>query len=61
MRTIGTVLLIVGMMVAAGSGNDCDGKCMEQANDLWTTLLVASAGLFAMIVGVLAIFSAERT
>ena len=61
MRTIGTILLIVGMMVAAGSGNDCDGACMEQANDLWTTLLVASAGLFAMIVGVLAIFSADRT
>ena len=58
---IGSILLIVGIMMAAGSAGDCDGKCMEQANDLWTTLLVASAGLFAMIVGVLAIFSAERT
>ena len=60
MRTIGTILLIVGMMVAAGSAGDCDGKC-GPGNDLGTMLMVASAGIFAMIVGVLAIFSAERT
>jgi hypothetical protein len=60
MKTIGFILIMVGMMVAAGSGNDCDGRCMEQANDLGTMLMVAGAGLFAMFVGVLAVFSADR-
>ena len=60
MKTIGFALIIVGMIVAAGSGNDCDGRCMEQANDLGTTLVVAAAGLLAMLIGVLAVFNAER-
>lgn len=60
MKAIGFVLIVVGMMVAAGSGNDCDGRCMEQANDLGTTLMVAAAGLFAMLVGALAVFNADR-
>jgi len=60
MKAIGFILIVVGMMVAAGSGNDCDGRCMEQANDLFTTLMVAGAGLFAMAVGALAVFHAER-
>jgi hypothetical protein len=59
-QTIGFILIVVGMMVAAGSANDCDGACMEQANDLGTMLIVAAAGLFAMLVGALAVISAER-
>jgi len=59
-QAIGFTLIVVGMMVAAGSAGDCDGKCMEYANDLGTMLMVAGAGLFAMIVGVLAVFSADR-
>ena len=60
MKAIGFILIVVGMMVAAGSGNDCDGKCMEQANDLGTMLMVAAAGLFAMAVGALAVFIADK-
>ena len=60
MKAIGFILIVVGMMVAAGSANDCDGRCMEQANDLGTTLMVAAAGVFAMIVGALAVFSAQN-
>jgi hypothetical protein len=60
MKTIGFILIVVGMMVAAGSANDCDGKCMEQANDTLTMLMVAGAGLFAMLVGALAVFSARN-
>jgi hypothetical protein len=59
-QTIGFILIVVGMMVAAGSGGDCDGKCMDQANSLGTMLMVAAAGLFAMLVGVLAVFSAQN-
>ena len=57
---IGVTLIIVGMMVAAGSANDCDGACVDQANDLGTMLMVAAAGVFAMIVGALAVFSAQN-
>ena len=58
-QTIGFTLIVVGMMVAAGSANDCDGRCMAQANDTLTMLMVAGAGLFAMLVGALAVFSAR--
>ena len=61
MKAIGFILIVVGMMVAAGSANDCDGACMEQANDLGTMLMVAGAGLFAMFVGVLAVFHADNS
>jgi hypothetical protein len=57
---IGFLLIVVGMMVAAGSGNDCDGACMDQANSLGQMLMVAAAGIFAMVVGVLAVFSAQN-
>ena len=60
MKTIGFILIVVGMMIAAGSANDCDGKCMSQANDTATMLMVAGAGLFAMLVGALAVFSAHN-
>lgn len=60
-KVIGFMLVVVGIMAMAGSGNDCDGRCMEQANDLGTMLMVAGAGLFAFLVGVLAIFNAERS
>jgi len=58
-QTIGFTLIVVGLMVAAGSANDCDGACMEQANDLGTMLMVAGAGLFAMLVGALTVFNAR--
>ena len=57
MRTVGFILVVVGMMVVAGSANDCDGKCMAQANDTMTMLMVAGCGLFATFLGALAIFS----
>jgi len=59
MKTIGFILIVVGVMVIAGSANDCDGKCMEQANDIGTMLMVAASGLFATVVGALAVFSAQ--
>jgi len=58
-QTIGFILIVVGMMVAAGSGGDCDGACMDQANSLGEMLMVAAAGLFAMLVGALTVFNAR--
>ena len=48
----GATAIILGLMVAAGSAGDCDGKCMELANDLPTMLAVAGTGLALMIAGV---------
>ena len=59
-QTIGFILIVVGMMVAAGSAGDCDGACMDQANTIGEMLMIAAAGLFAMLVGALAVFSAQN-
>jgi hypothetical protein len=59
-QTIGFILIVVGIMAVAGSANDCDGACMEQANTIGEMLMVAGAGLFATIVGALAVFSAQN-
>ena len=48
---IGGTLIIVGLMVVAGSAGDCDGACMDQANSIGEMIAIASAGLFAMLVG----------
>ena len=59
-QAIGFTLIVVGMMAAGGSAGDCDGKCMSQANDTATMLMVAGAGIFATLVGALAVFSAHN-
>lgn len=58
--TIGGILIITGLMAVAGSAGDCDGKCMDQANTLGEMLMVIAAGLFAMGVGALAVFSENK-
>jgi hypothetical protein len=50
-QMIGLTLMVLGIMAVAGSAGDCDGKCMEQANDISTMLLVAGAGLVSMVLG----------
>ena len=60
MKAIGFILIVVGLMVAAGSANDCDGACMETANTLGEMIVVAAVGIFAIFVGILAIFHADR-
>jgi len=56
-QAIGMILIVVGMMVAAGSAGDCDGACMDQANSLGEMLMIAAAGIIAMIVGSLTVFN----
>jgi len=51
MKFIGFVLLFFGFIVIAGSANDCDGKCMEQANTIGEMLTVISVGLIMSIAG----------
>ena len=44
-------LVVVGLMMAAGSGGDCDGKCMEYANTLGETIMFGLLGLMLMLSG----------
>lgn len=50
MRFGGCFSMIFGLMMVAGSGNDCDGKCMENANTVPEMLMVAGIG-FALMIG----------
>ena len=51
LNVFGTIALAVGLMAIAGSANDCDGKCMEQANDFVTMLILAGTGVVFMLAG----------
>ena len=55
----GATLVFLGMMAMGGSANDCGGKCMEQANDLTTMLLVAGLGMTSCIVGMIFVYLAN--
>ena len=55
---IGSTLVIVGLMVAAGSAGDCDGKCMEYANTLGEMMVYAMIGLTVAGVGAFTLMSA---
>ena len=49
---IGAFFFMAGLLIAAGSAGDCDGKCMEQANDLATMVVLAATGIVFMLSGV---------
>ena len=51
MKILGGILIMVGLMAIAGSGNDCDGKCMENANTIGEMLTVMLIGISMTIVG----------
>ena len=50
-QTIGFILVIVGVMAVAGSANDCDGACVEQANTIAQMLMVIGGGLTSIALG----------
>jgi len=60
LRGFGVVAVVLGIMAMAGSGNDCDGRCMEQANTIAEMLVVAGVGLIMTIGGGACIAIAER-
>jgi hypothetical protein len=55
----GATAIVLGIMMAAGSAGDCDGKCMEQANDLATMLVLAGTGVVFMLAGAFFILVGE--
>tara|TARA_Y200000002_G_C22593469_1_gene626285 strand:+ start:884 stop:1102 length:219 start_codon:yes stop_codon:yes gene_type:complete len=56
MRTIvASFFIMFGLVLMAGSGGDCDGKCMEYANTLGETMLYGFIGLMSFIMGAILI------
>jgi len=56
---IGAFFFMAGLLMAAGSAGDCDGKCMEQANDLATMITLAATGIVFMLSGVFFVIVGE--
>ena len=50
---ISSILIMAGIVLMAGSGGDCDGKCMENANTLGETLMYAFIGMSLFATGAL--------
>jgi hypothetical protein len=60
LQIFGSVLIMLGLIAAAGMAGDCDGKCMENANPLSVVLLIAVGSLVSMSLGAIMLFKAER-
>jgi len=60
LNVFGACAVAVGLIAIAGSANDCDGKCMEYANDLPTMLMVIGYGLISIIGGGACLFAANK-
>ena len=56
-NTLATLMIALGIIMIAGSGGDCDGKCMEQANTISEMLMYAGIGLSFFITGALVLIS----
>jgi hypothetical protein len=56
-NTVAGFLVAGGLMAMAGSANDCDGKCMEQANTIGEMLMVAGIGAAMMAIGAMILLS----
>ena len=58
LNIFGTVLIFLGIVVAAGSAGDCDGKYMELATPLWRMLLLVAGSIVSMGLGALMLIQA---
>lgn len=59
-NTLALCLIAIGLILMAGSANDCDGKCMETANTITEMLIIAGIGLTFMITGSAILISNKR-
>ena len=56
-KVFSSILIVTGLVLVAGSANDCDGACMDTANTLGEMLIVASIGLAMLATGALILIS----
>ena len=60
MNGLGYILIALGIMAMAGSGGDCDGKCMELANPMWLMLLIGFGSIVSLGLGAIMINQTGR-
>ena len=56
-----SILIVTGLVLMAGSANDCDGACMETANTLGEMALVAGVGLVLLAFGAMVGLTADQS
>lgn len=57
---IGAALVLIGIMMVAGSAGDCDGKCMEYANSLGDMLKSVGIGLTMCLLGGIILYGESK-
>ena len=60
-KVFSSILIVTGLVLMAGSANDCDGACMETANTLGEMALVAGLGLLLMAFGAMVALTADQS
>ena len=55
----GMVMMIVGVLMMAGSAGDCDGKCMEYANTFSEKLIAVFIGFAMFGTGIFILFKSK--
>ena len=57
---IGMVMIIVGLLMMAGSAGDCDGKCMEYANTAGEMAISLILGLTMAAIGGIIVYNENK-
>ena len=57
---IGMVMIIVGLLMMAGSAGDCDGKCMEYANTMGEMAISLILGLTIAAIGGIIVYNENK-
>jgi len=60
-KVFSSILIVTGLVLMAGSANDCDGACMETANTLGEMALVAGVGLVLLAFGAMVGLPADQS
>jgi|TARA_B110000971_G_scaffold17558_1_gene16169 hypothetical protein len=60
-KVFSSILIVTGLVLMAGSANDCDGACMETANTLGEMALVAGVGLVLLAFGAMVGLTADQS
>jgi hypothetical protein len=56
----GIVMMIVGVLMMAGSAGDCDGQCMEYANTLGEMATMLIFGLTIAAIGGIIVYNENK-
>jgi len=56
----GIVMMIVGVLMMAGSAGDCDGKCMEYANTMGEMAINLILGLTIAAIGGIIVYNENK-